>query len=56
MRVIGSAELAAPPEETTDDLHTEIALVDRRIADLRTYRQELAREITRRQLEGYKLS
>lgn len=51
MIAIGRAELAAPLEETTDDLHAEIALVDRSIADLSTYRAELVREITRRQLE-----
>jgi hypothetical protein len=42
----------APPEETTDDLDAEIALVDQRIDDLRTYRVELIREIIRRQLRA----
>ena len=48
---MGTAELASPPEKTTDDLHAELALVDRKIADLRTYRAELVGVITRRQLE-----
>ena len=53
VRAIGSVEHAAPPEKTTDDdLHAEIALVDRRIADLRTYRRELVREIMHRQLQA----
>jgi hypothetical protein len=52
MKAIGSVEHAAPPEEKTDDdLHAEIALVDRRIADLHSYRVELVREIMRRQLD-----
>jgi hypothetical protein len=49
---IGRVERAAPPEETTDDLHAETALVDRKIDDLRTFRRELVREITHRQLQA----
>jgi hypothetical protein len=49
---IERVEHVAPPEETTDDLHAEIALVDQRIDDLRTYRVELIREIIRRQLRA----
>jgi hypothetical protein len=39
----------APP--TTDDLHAEIAAIERRIEDLRSERAELAREVARRQLD-----
>jgi hypothetical protein len=49
---IGRVEHVAPPDETTDDLRAEIALVDQRIGDLRTYRVELIREITGRQLRA----
>ena len=49
---IGRVEQASPPEKTTDDLHAEIALVDRKIDDLRRYRVELVREIMHRQLQA----
>ena len=49
---IGRIEQVAPPEETTDDLHAEIAVVDQRIDELRTHRAELIREIIGRQLRA----
>jgi hypothetical protein len=47
---IGSVEHAE--KKTDDGLRAEIALIDRRVADLRAYRVELAREIMRRQLRA----
>jgi hypothetical protein len=53
LRGIRSVEHAPPPEEkTADDLHAKVALLDRRIAELRTYRVELVREIIHRQLRA----
>lgn len=52
VRAIGVEHATPPEQKTDDDLHAEIALVDRRIADLRTYRGELVREIMHRQLRA----
>jgi hypothetical protein len=49
---IGSLEQEAAEKKTDEGLHAEIALVDRKIDDLRTYRVELLREIIRRQLRA----
>jgi hypothetical protein len=52
MIAIGSVEHAAPEKKTDDGLHAEIALVDRRIGELRVHRVEVVREIIRRQLRA----
>ena len=52
LTAIREGRAASAAGKTTDDLHAEIALVDQRIDDLRTYRVELIREIIRRQLRA----